>query len=414
MSSPDGITWTARTLPLSVAVAGIAWNGTVFCAVCGAIGASNVALTSPDGITWTQRTLPQSLYWSDIEWNGTVFVALAGGNSPTNICATSPDGITWTQRVMPVATYWRKIKWNGVIFLAIAGGATNTSIYATSPDGITWTQRDCYTNWFWRGIAWSGSQWAIVGHAPGNPGPYCLLGAASLYNKTIKALNADGTSYKYANIDLSQAVVQLRSAETIGADNIVNLCYNSDAIAKSQRLDLANGGIIYLAATARYLYLLSYLTSGATFGSSGAGNFSGVQELSRDDPWNVAPYPTHVSVQSDIMTSTGAFAPYVKSAIGVNSYGASAVLTLQPNYAMAKQILNAAGLAPIHSAVDLRYSNTANFTYTLLGGLMLGGVKRTTDSFGVSTDETVIGSATYVVFSGGAGNPSFRFLVPKF
>ncbi|MCE7766854.1 hypothetical protein GQL56_29965, partial [Pseudomonas putida] len=68
----------------------VAWNGSVFCAVAG--GAGNVCATSPDGLTWTERTMSMAASWNDIEWNGSLFCAVAYGS--TRIGAISPDGIT--------------------------------------------------------------------------------------------------------------------------------------------------------------------------------------------------------------------------------------------------------------------------------------------------------------------------------
>ena len=131
-TSPDGITWTQRTLPSSSQWNSIAWNGTVFCAISNTSG--TVAATSPDGITWTARTLPTSQVWNSIAWNGTLF-AVVGGSAST-VAATSPDGITWTNRTITSGT-WSLVIWNGTVFLAIGSG----TVAATSPDGITWTAR---------------------------------------------------------------------------------------------------------------------------------------------------------------------------------------------------------------------------------------------------------------------------------
>ena len=133
-TSPDGITWTARTLPSSQTWWAIEWNGTVFCAIAGGQFISNVAATSTDGITWTARTLSASLNYYDIAWNGTVFCAVA---TATSSCVTSPDGITWTNRSLPTYTQWYRIAWNGTVFCVVT--IAESVACATSPDGITWS-----------------------------------------------------------------------------------------------------------------------------------------------------------------------------------------------------------------------------------------------------------------------------------
>jgi len=153
-TSPDGITWTARTLPSSQEWLSVAWNGSVFCAV--SFNSSNVAATSPDGITWTARTLPSSSDWRAVTWNGSVFCAVAFGTT----AATSPDGITWTVRTLPSSDSWQAIAWNGSVFCAVAGGSTAA---ATSPDGITWTARTLPSTQDWYSITWNGSVFCAIG-----------------------------------------------------------------------------------------------------------------------------------------------------------------------------------------------------------------------------------------------------------
>ena len=171
-TSPDGITWTARTLPVSAYWTAIKWNGSVFCAI--AANASNIAATSSDGITWTQRTLSASLNWQAIEWNGSVFCAIATGY--TNQCSTSPDGITWTTRTMANTGSWYSIAWNGAVFCAIASNSSNVA--NTSSDGITWTTRTLPNTLNWGTIAWSGSV-------------FCVVASSSVYAAT----SPDGTTW---------------------------------------------------------------------------------------------------------------------------------------------------------------------------------------------------------------------------
>ncbi len=130
-TSPDGITWTPRTLPVTAgAWTSIAFGNSLFCIVA---GSAADAATSPDGITWTLRVLPSSAIWIPIVWNGSVFCCAAIGSTKA---ATSPDGITWTARTLPVSTDWYSLCWNGRTFCALGA----SSIYVTlSADGTTWS-----------------------------------------------------------------------------------------------------------------------------------------------------------------------------------------------------------------------------------------------------------------------------------
>ena len=63
-TSSDGRTWTEHsTMPSTTAWEDLAWNGSVFVAV----GAAGVGATSPDGVTWTAITLPGGLGYFEVE-----------------------------------------------------------------------------------------------------------------------------------------------------------------------------------------------------------------------------------------------------------------------------------------------------------------------------------------------------------
>ncbi len=142
-TSPDGVTWTARTSQFLAGetINAAIWTGTQF-VIVGGFTSGRIA-TSPDGITWTLRANPNatSAFVSiAIAPSGGLLVA-SGGSANGNVY-TSPDGITWTAR--PVG--------GGIIdsmllsthpnasLLVLAGSTLTPSVW-TSPDGITWTQR---------------------------------------------------------------------------------------------------------------------------------------------------------------------------------------------------------------------------------------------------------------------------------
>ena len=134
-TSPDGVTWTSRTMPSTNAWTSIAVNSAgLFCAVGNTSGTA--AATSPDGITWTARTLPSTATWCSIAYNGTNFVAIPS-NAANTAAASSPDGITWTARTLPTSAQWQQVVALGGTFLA----SSTTTAWATSPDGTTWTAR---------------------------------------------------------------------------------------------------------------------------------------------------------------------------------------------------------------------------------------------------------------------------------
>ena len=153
-TSPDGITWTQRTLPAVSSWSGVAYGGGMYVAVA---SGANIAATSPDGITWTQRALPAFGTWSAVTYGGGQFVALC---SSTAIAATSPDGITWTQRTLPVSQTWSCVVYGGTQFVALCSNTTANGA-VTSPDGITWTARTTTTANA-TSVCWSGTQFVAV------------------------------------------------------------------------------------------------------------------------------------------------------------------------------------------------------------------------------------------------------------
>jgi hypothetical protein len=148
-SSPDGINWTQRAMPVSGNWVAVAWGATanttgLFCAIN---QGTNIAATSPDGITWTQRTLPATATWSDIEWSTAgrfCVIAYTGTNG-----ATSNDGISWTARVLPTGPGWTSICYNEELDLFCMTAVPSGTICALSRDGITWTTHLLPASGYW-------------------------------------------------------------------------------------------------------------------------------------------------------------------------------------------------------------------------------------------------------------------------
>ena len=100
-------------------------------------GSTN-AVTSPDGETWTARTLPNSKTWIDVVWGNGIYVALASDTGANNM-AYSIDGITWTAASTPNATATPSglAYGQGVFVITYSDDET---IIGESFDGVTWTE----------------------------------------------------------------------------------------------------------------------------------------------------------------------------------------------------------------------------------------------------------------------------------
>lgn len=122
----------------------------IFVAIAGNYNlTTTVAATSPDGVTWTARTLPgTATHWSSVTWSPElgIFCAVAGaiqkgqsGTRTTNRAAISSDGINWTSVTLPSTVAWTCITWSPDrgIFLIVTAASGGRSAY--SSDGIIWT-----------------------------------------------------------------------------------------------------------------------------------------------------------------------------------------------------------------------------------------------------------------------------------
>lgn len=142
-TSTDGISWTARTLPITATWRGIAYGNGTFCI----LSSSSIVITSTDGgVTWSNRSIP-SFNWTGITYGNGMFVTY---QSNSTVAASSTDGITWTQRTLPATTYWSAATHTNGVFL-ISGVIYSTSALsalARSTDGITWSTATLPQNGF--------------------------------------------------------------------------------------------------------------------------------------------------------------------------------------------------------------------------------------------------------------------------
>ena len=153
MTSPDGITWTARSAPIgtwSAVTYGEVGGSGLFVAV--ARSGTNRIMTSPDGITWTAQSSP-NMGWESVTYGNGIFVVIN-----TSYIVTSHDGTNWwTMQVAPGNDDW----WTAVtyaedkgLFIAVARNGDNRVM--TSPDGVTWTTQAGITspNSNWQSISY--------------------------------------------------------------------------------------------------------------------------------------------------------------------------------------------------------------------------------------------------------------------
>jgi len=136
------------------------WGNSVFLSLA---GGTAICATSPDGITWTEHSLPISTSWKGNCYGEAAGLFVIADVFTNSFVYTSPDGITWTARSLGVPRRIRSINWNGSVFLA----TTNAEDFVTSPDGITWTPRAHPRTGSFEHAAWNGSIWVATCEALG-------------------------------------------------------------------------------------------------------------------------------------------------------------------------------------------------------------------------------------------------------
>jgi hypothetical protein len=160
-TSPDGINWTITDISSQAGDAsayGIAWSPELrLFVVTTQGGTSNPVLTSPDGVTWTARTSAGNSTWNSVCWSSELrlFCSVASAGASYRI-QTSADGIAWGGVNAPAANSWQGVCWSPEIrlFCAVAGSGTGTR-GMTSPDGTNWTIRTSAADNNWRNVVWS-------------------------------------------------------------------------------------------------------------------------------------------------------------------------------------------------------------------------------------------------------------------
>lgn len=154
ISTDDGVSWSAITLPSAAQWAGVAWNGTTFCATSGSF--SNAFATSTDGVNWSAQNAPSSSFWSAVAWDGVKFVVINAGNSNVITSATCLTG-SWTSypAVLPAGSTWDHLVWNGTSLAALDTGTNGTTVVSLSTDhGATWSAlKTLSSSHIWYGIS---------------------------------------------------------------------------------------------------------------------------------------------------------------------------------------------------------------------------------------------------------------------
>ena len=130
--SADGVTWLILPGAFGTQAYGAAYFNGLYC-----LSDSSNYLTSPDGWTWTSRTVPTYRAVSGL-WvaNGRLYSLNNSGNF-----SYSADGLTWTDTgAWPSSANWFGVTYGNSVYLAW----TATTGIATSTNGLTWVARNAF------------------------------------------------------------------------------------------------------------------------------------------------------------------------------------------------------------------------------------------------------------------------------
>lgn len=114
-------------------------------------------------------------------------------------------------------------------------------------------------------------------------------GSAGTNAKAYRALNKDGSTYKYIVLDYNTSnrlICKVYESWNSVAHTGSNLAYYSDQAGLGQQVDLTNGGSLYLYSYTAWLILFSKI--GATLGSATGASWCGCLEVARDNPEDTA------------------------------------------------------------------------------------------------------------------------------
>lgn len=136
-TSPDGVTWTTRTIPAPggtpMQPVCVIWYAAAALFIIGSqTGGSNAIATSPDAINWTSRSTPQTCF--ALAANGIRIVGVDGND---NKSFTSDDGLTYVGPVTNPSGGFQNLDFGNGVFAAISAGGLGRGI--VSSNGDAWT-----------------------------------------------------------------------------------------------------------------------------------------------------------------------------------------------------------------------------------------------------------------------------------
>ena len=128
-ASPFRQVWTEQTSGTGNNLSDVTYGQSLYVAV----GQSSTILTSPDGVTWTSRSAPVSMSLiDDVAFANGVFVACGLATDPI---IYSTDGITWLIGSGTSAAAAKGVAYGNSKWVVVA----NTAVYISTNNGVSWS-----------------------------------------------------------------------------------------------------------------------------------------------------------------------------------------------------------------------------------------------------------------------------------
>lgn len=428
--SLDGLSW-GHSVDSTLSVTGdkrcVAVHGITFCIMGDSNGA--YSYTSTDGATWSFGSKPYGISDNSYTANAVTISPTQFVMVGVNCCAVSNDGLLWSTTYIPTGIYIdiaiasdvacaittthvaiapvTLVGWNLTLaphaftsILAsggdiVASTGTGSAIYVSGDNGVSWVANN---------IASGITTYVVTSSAADS---LALITASGLFftavkNSTsgiFKAVNKDGLSFKTVVVSvyayMETGYIELNVCESATATSVINSCYGCTDFENSPRIDIVNGGALFIRANTECLFILSYLVNGGAWGTLNGASMVGPVEYTRRDVWssaNPSAWPTHGWY--DFSQDTRLFVPKYKTGISSHVAGLQAQLIVRPTFETAYPTLDeVGGLVPIAIPIEAYY--TDNDTHMGLGGTLLGGLNRINYGAGATLDEITFGLSKY-------------------
>lgn len=223
--------------------------------------------------------------------------------------------------------------------------------------------------------------------------------SAPCLDSTVKYFTVDCNTAGYVLIGGYESWNQITHAGT-------NLTANGNSTTHSPTVNLGAGGVLYIGASARYMFMDGY--NSAAFDNR--NTFIGERE--RIEPWDTTQngYPLLVFGSTSI---TAVYTPRMKGPTtdSISTTSATYSVDTPIGATMSSELFRDASFNPKHGMAPMVLRQVGSGTVVpQRGGTLTDGIFKTTTGYGAAGDEMVYAGNNYLIFSNG----SVRFAVPKF